>query len=91
VNDVESIKKAAEDGDAKAQFSLGFMYVEGRGVPKDVVHAHAWLSLAAWNGHDAARDLLESLAKDMTADQIRESKKLAWEWAMKFKSPSDQE
>jgi len=31
--------KAAEQGDATAQYGLGNVYREGRGVPKDLVQA----------------------------------------------------
>jgi len=39
--------KAAEQGNAKGQYSLGMMFYRGRGVPKDYVLAHMWLNLAA--------------------------------------------
>ena len=41
-----SIHLAAEQGSADAQFSLGVMYTNGRGVPQDYVQAHKWLNLA---------------------------------------------
>ena len=44
---VNSLKAAAEQGDAKAQFNLGNMYLNGRGVPKDVVEAARLFRLAA--------------------------------------------
>jgi len=37
----------AEQGDAVAQFALGSMYENGRGVPKDDVEAVRWYRLAA--------------------------------------------
>ena len=43
----EWYRKAAEQGYADAQFSLGSMYDNGRGVSHDYVIAHMWLSLAA--------------------------------------------
>ena len=33
-NGFESVKKAAEQGDAEAQFNLGYMYANGEGVQK---------------------------------------------------------
>ena len=39
-------RKAAEQGYAKAQFNLGIMYGNGRGVPQDYVEAHMWFNLA---------------------------------------------
>jgi TPR repeat protein len=32
----------SEQGNAEAQFSLGFMYRRGDGVPQDYVQAHMW-------------------------------------------------
>jgi TPR repeat protein len=49
---------AARDGDAEAQFSLGWMYANGRGVARDDAIAASLLALAADQGHDAARQAL---------------------------------
>jgi TPR repeat protein len=35
-------RKAAEQGDAVAQQSLGYMYAKGRGVPRDYGEAVRW-------------------------------------------------
>jgi hypothetical protein len=40
----------AEQGDAKAQFSLGLMYYNGYGVPEDDAEAVQWFRLAAKQG-----------------------------------------
>jgi TPR repeat protein len=39
--------KAAEQGDAGAQFNLGSMYRNGQGVPQNYKEAYIWASLAA--------------------------------------------
>ena len=73
-------RKAAEQGDATAQTSLGVMYGLGRGIPKDVVLAYMWFNLAAPQGYaDAAKNLniVEGL---MTPVQIAEAQHLASEW-----------
>lgn len=44
----------AEQGNPDAQFSLGRMYLFGRGVPKDVAQAVTWLSQAADQGNTGA-------------------------------------
>ena len=49
------IKPEAEKGDAVAQFILGYMYDEGRGVPKDYDEAVKWYSRAAKQGNKEAR------------------------------------
>jgi hypothetical protein len=40
-------RKAAEQGEADAQYKLGLMYDLGRGVPRDIVEAYFWYALAA--------------------------------------------
>ncbi len=42
VQAAESFRKEAEDGDARAQSSLGEMYFEGMGVAKDNTQAIYW-------------------------------------------------
>ena len=44
-------RKAAEQGDADAQFNLGVMYAKGVGVPKDASQAVTWFRKAAEQGH----------------------------------------
>ena len=46
---------AAEKGVADAQFNLGFMYAEGRGVPEDAREAAKWYRMAAEKGHAKAQ------------------------------------
>lgn len=46
---------AAEKGDAGAQFSLGFMYSNGKGVPKDYTEAAKWFRKAAGQGEAQAQ------------------------------------
>ena len=46
----EDIRRAADQGDASAQFNLGLMYATGRGVPQDAVEAVAWWFKAATKG-----------------------------------------
>ena len=49
------IKPQAEKGDANAQFILGFLYDEGKGVPQDYTEAAKWYRRAAEQGNKAAR------------------------------------
>jgi len=64
------IKPEAEKGDAVAQFILGYMYDEGKGVPKDYDEAVKWYSRAAKQGNKEARHNLglmgdqDQVAKD---------------------------
>lgn len=79
------IRLAANQGEALAQTKLAIMYDDGNGLPKDKVQAYKWLSLAATNGDKPAPMLRDLLAKEMTAAQIAEAKKLASEWDPKVR------
>lgn len=60
-NYVEAVKwfrKAAEKGDADAQFLLGMCYLNGKGVEQDIIDAGGWLGKAANQGHKKAKELL---------------------------------
>ncbi len=82
------LRKAAEQGHARAQNNLGFMYDNGQGVPQDYVQAHMWLDLAAsryppGEDRDQAVENRDIVAKMMTPAQISEAQKLAREWRPK--------
>ncbi|MBT6026465.1 MAG: sel1 repeat family protein, partial [Porticoccaceae bacterium] len=75
----ESVKwyrKAAEQGHAKAQYSLGFMYGNGQGVIKDHLHAYMWLDLSASNGEKLGNKGRDLTAKEMTPVQISKAKNM---------------
>ena len=48
----------AEAGNAEAQFLLGTLYEEGRGVPPDFDEAAHWYERAATQGHPKALSLI---------------------------------
>lgn len=72
-NALEWLTEAAEAGLVHAQYELGKIYRDGRGVEKDALLAAAWLTRAAEQGSDAASYALgvllltggEGLAKDI--------------------------
>ena len=47
---IEQLRLDAQQGDAGAQFSLGGMYLRGKGVPQDYREAAKWFRLAADQG-----------------------------------------
>lgn len=66
-----SLRLRASDGDAKAQFLLGLLHDNGRGVPQDFVEAAKWYRKAAYQCHAEAQFNLgtmhingEGVAKD---------------------------
>ena len=58
---IEETKKEAEQGDARAQFNLGFMYADGRGVAQNDTEAVKWYRLAADQGHATAKQSLKGM------------------------------
>ncbi len=77
---VKWYRKAAEQGNAKAQNNLGLMHEEGRGVPQDYVQAHMWYNLAGAQGGQQAAKNRDLVAKLMTPAQTAEAQRLARKW-----------
>lgn len=50
--------KAAMAGDARAQYSLGWIYANGRGLPRSDAHASYLFHLASEQGHPQSRQML---------------------------------
>jgi predicted Ser/Thr protein kinase len=80
VEAVKWLRKAAEQGDAKAQFNLGVCYARGQGIAVDKVEAHKWLDLALSQGVVKARELISTVERQMTQEQIAEAQRLVREF-----------
>ena len=52
---VRKWRPLAEAGDAAAQYNLGVIFDQGRGVPRDTAEALRWYQLAAAQGYAAAQ------------------------------------
>src|SRR2546422_434692 len=57
-NSLVELKKQADSGDAAAQFNLGWLYYDGRGVPQDYAQARQWYEKAAAQGNAKAQNNL---------------------------------
>ena len=57
-------RKAADQGDANAQFNLGWAYSNGEGVAKDSEEAAEWFRKAAEQGHAGAQRALKKLESE---------------------------
>lgn len=85
-------KAMARQGNARADFNIGFMYAHGQGVPQSYVLAYMWADTAAANTSDSDYQkqysgLRDSVAKKMTPGQIVEAQNLARKCAAsKFKA-----
>jgi len=59
--DVEAAKwffQAASRGHADAEYSLGLLFLAGKGVTQNQDEALKWINRAAEHGHASARDFL---------------------------------
>jgi len=61
---IADLRSAAAAGDRNAQYTLGRMYYNGRGVQKDYATAAKWFREAANNGHIRAASSLASMYSD---------------------------
>ena len=78
-------RQAAQRGHLQAQHDLGMLYYHGQGLEKDQRWAYYWLRIAALQGDDKAEENLKLVAKDMSADDIRQAEAQAEEWMKKLK------
>ena len=56
------------------------MYATGEGVPEDDAKAYAWLSIAAAQGNELAKENKDIVTERMTRAQIAEAQKLSREY-----------
>ena len=63
----------ATQGNAEAQYNLGNMYAEGKGVSQDIVKTYELFSLAIAQGHEFASIRRERLSERMSPDQITQA------------------
>ena len=75
---INSYRKAANQGDAEAQFNLGLTYKEGQEVQQDNKMAAKWYQKAAQQDHITAQFNLGLLYQD--GKGIRQNKTNAKEW-----------
>jgi hypothetical protein len=78
-------KKAAENGDADAQYILGVIYELGEGIPQNYIEACKWYILAAAQSQPDANAIKfrDNLEQKMTPQQIAEAQRLAKEFRPK--------
>ena len=72
-------QQAAELGEAWAQFAVALMYDKGQGVERDAVRAYMWFDITA-DGHENAVHNRDSVAEELTPEQVQEGRRLAREW-----------
>ena len=65
--------QAAINGDVDAQYGMGLICAEGRGVEQDEARALYWLTRAVEQGDKDAAVLRQIVAVNMTPEQLAEA------------------
>ena len=72
--------KAAEQGDAEAQFLLGRMHYDGNSLSIDNVTAYMWFDIAAGNGLRAGVRYRDGIAERMTDAEVATAMQRVEDW-----------
>ena len=73
----ERIRPLAEQGQAHAQYNLGVLYANGRGVMQDLIMAYVWSNVAAANGNELASENTQTYAKRLDKSDLKKAQKLS--------------
>jgi TPR repeat protein len=73
---VPPIRALAEQGEVDAQYAMGLIYAEGRGVELDLAQSHYWLSRAVEQGDRDAELLRNQVGSRMSDAEYEASKRL---------------
>ncbi|HEY5603081.1 MAG TPA: sel1 repeat family protein [Gammaproteobacteria bacterium] len=71
------IEECALQGDRNAQYALGLIYAEGRGVQYNPVESYAWLTAAILQGDRDAVLLRSMVAEILSSEAIEEAEERA--------------
>ena len=74
----------AEQGEPYAQLTLGEIYRDGAGVPRDTIQAYAWFYVAAQQGVDEAEEAAAQLWAEMLPNERYQAEALGKEFARLF-------
>ena len=76
----QEYRQSANAGNSLAQYMMGRMYGEGRGVGADKLAAYMWFDLSASNGNSRAIAARDAIAAEMDPDEIEQAQELAAGW-----------
>jgi len=74
---VVQVEEHALTGNPHAQYAMGLIFAEGRGVDVDLSASYAWLTLAVMQGDRDAETLRNIIGIDLTDEQFDAGKLLA--------------
>ncbi|MDR1349723.1 MAG: hypothetical protein LBJ59_02875 [Zoogloeaceae bacterium] len=84
---IQWFHKAAEQGNARAQYNIGLMCEGGQGMTQDYAAAEKWYRKAAEQGHVEAQNNLGVLYKD--ARGVAQNHEEAYKWLLKAAEQGD--
>ena len=73
----QALTEHALQGDKNAQYALGLIYLEGRGITANPVESYAWLTAAIMQGDEEAFLLRNMVAELLTTSGIDEAEERA--------------
>jgi len=76
----QEYRQSAHAGNPLAQYMMGRLYAEGRGVGEDKPTAYMWFDLSASNGNSRAITARDAIAAEMDADEIERAQEMAADW-----------
>lgn len=76
----ERVLQEARRGNVDAQYAMGLIFAEGRGVPLDLVKAYAWLTVAVLRGDRDAVTLRNIVGSQMSDAEFAAGKCCAAEY-----------
>jgi len=76
---VDAVKLRALSGNPHAQYAMGLIYAEGRGVDTCLSSSYAWLTLAIMQGDRDAEMLRNIVGIEMSDEEFSSGKTLAAE------------
>jgi peptidoglycan hydrolase-like protein with peptidoglycan-binding domain len=76
----QEFSQSADAGNSLAQFMMGRLYAEGRGVNEDKVKAYMWFDLSASNGNTRAIARRDAIGAQLSSDEIDRAQDMAAAW-----------
>lgn len=77
---LETVFRKNDDEKANAAYSIGWIYMEGKGVPVDYAKAFPWITSAANYGAYDAKDRLKTLLDKLPQIKIRRGSAIYFDW-----------
>ena len=76
----QEFSQSADAGNSLAQFMMGRLFAEGRGVSEDKVKAYMWFDLSASNGNSRAIAQRDAIGAQLSSDEIDRAQDMAAAW-----------